>query len=105
MARRTTETSNVAGGMVDTVKGPDAQGAKRRPKCERAGENIVTSRDFACFVSALVADIVSERIDPRVANAACNASGKLLKVVEMEFKYGTKQSESNRKDGNTLMLS
>lgn len=45
------------------------------------------------MMSALMSDILEERIDPRAANAVCNAGGKLLKMVELEHKYGdpTKQ--------------
>lgn len=40
-------------------------------------------------MSALMTDIISSRVTPAVGNAACNAGGKLLKVVEMQHKYGT----------------
>lgn len=34
---------------------------------------------------------------PAVGNAACNAGGKLLKVVEMQYKFGTQSgSQGNR---------
>lgn len=41
-------------------------------------------------MSALLSDTIAGRIDPRVSNAACNISGKLLKCVELQFKYGRK---------------
>lgn len=44
---------------------------------------------FADFMSCLISDIVARRVTPEVGNAACNAGGKLLKVVEMQYKYGT----------------
>jgi hypothetical protein len=40
-------------------------------------------------MSALMSDIIAGRVTPAVGNAACNAGGKLLKVVEMQYKYGT----------------
>lgn len=46
-----------------------------------------TSKDLANVMSALVGDVLGGRISSQVANAACNATGKLLKVVEMEHKY------------------
>lgn len=52
---------------------------------------IKSGRDFAGFMSGLLSDVVSGKVDPRVANAACNVAGKLLKVVEMEFKYARQQ--------------
>lgn len=40
-------------------------------------------------MSALMSDIIAGRVTPSTGNAACNAGSKLLKVVEMQFKYGT----------------
>lgn len=36
-----------------------------------------------------MSDLIDGRVTPNVGNATCNAGGKLLKVVEMQFKYGT----------------
>jgi len=36
-----------------------------------------------------MSDIISGRVTPSIGNATCNAGGKLLKVVEMQYKYGT----------------
>lgn len=41
-------------------------------------------------MSALMSDLIEGKVQPQVANAVCNAGGKLLKVVEMEFKYARK---------------
>lgn len=49
------------------------------------------------MMSALMSDIIEGRISPEVANATCNAGGKLLKVVEMQYKFNppkTGQTES-----------
>lgn len=58
-----------------------------------ADRGVRTGADFANMMSALMSDIISERISPVVANAACNAGGKLLKVVEMQYKYGGKDND------------
>lgn len=52
-----------------------------------ASNGIRTGQDFASLMTALMSDIIEERISPSVANAAINAGGKLLKVVEMQYKY------------------
>lgn len=39
-------------------------------------------------------DLIEGRIAPAVGNATCNAGGKLLKAVEMQFKYGTPDKSS-----------
>lgn len=53
-----------------------------------AERGIHTGADFASVMSALLSDTIAGRVDPQVSNAACNISGKLLKVVELQFKYG-----------------
>ena len=45
------------------------------------------------MMSALISDIAEDRISPRAANAMCNAGGKLLKVVELQHKYGGKATD------------
>lgn len=51
---------------------------------------ISTSRDFAQLMSALISDIAEQRIPAREANAICNAGGRLLKIVELQLKFGGK---------------
>lgn len=43
-------------------------------------------------MSALMSDVIDGSINPGVANAAVNAGGKLLKVTEMQHRYGRKPS-------------
>lgn len=40
-------------------------------------------------MSALMSDVITGAVTPNVANATVNAGGKLLKVVEMQYRYGT----------------
>jgi hypothetical protein len=54
------------------------------------------------MMSALIGDIAMSRIDPRAANAICNAGGKLLKVVEMSHKHGTPKTKADAP--RTLLL-
>ena len=54
-----------------------------------AQRGIKTGNDFAQLMSCLMSDIIEGRVTPNVGNATCNAGGKLLKVVEMQYKYGT----------------
>jgi len=55
---------------------------------ELAQRGIHTGAEFALVMSALMSDTLSGRVDPQVANSVCNISGKLLKVVELQYKYG-----------------
>mgnify|MGYP001597960482 CR=1 FL=1 len=54
-----------------------------------AEKGVRTGHDFANLMSALMSDIIEGRVTPNIGNATCNAGGKLLKVVEMQYKYGT----------------
>lgn len=58
----------------------------RSRKVAQRGVN--TSSEFKLAMSALMSDLVEGKVAPQVGNAVCNAGGKLLKVVEMEYKYG-----------------
>lgn len=55
-----------------------------------AEKGIRTDRDFAALMSSLMTDLVSGRVPPNVGNAMCNAGGKLLRVVELTQRYGTR---------------
>jgi len=55
---------------------------------ELAERGIHTGAQFASVMSALLTDTIAGRIDPQVSNAVCNISGKLLKAVELQYKYG-----------------
>lgn len=45
------------------------------------------------FLSTLIGDVMVGRVTHGTANAATNAVGKLLKVVEMQHRYGTGNRE------------
>ena len=66
-----------------------------------SSRGIKTGSDFANLMSCLMSDIIDGRVTPAVGNAACNAGGKLLKVVEMQYKYGTQGKGQSEK---VLML-
>lgn len=71
------------------------------PRCLAiAQKGITTGNHFAGMMSALMADLIEGRITPGVGNATCNAGGKLLKVVEMQAKYG----QAGRGTNKTLLL-
>lgn len=48
-------------------------------------------------MSALMSDLVEGRIAPNIGNATCNAGGKLLRIVELQIKYGTSPSDGGEK--------
>ena len=56
------------------------------------------------MMSALIGDIATDRVDPKQANAICNAGGKLLKVVEMQQKYLDRGPDRAKKRPADLQL-
>lgn len=63
---------------------------------------MTTGEDFASLMAALMSDVIEGRISPSVSNAAVNAGGKLLKVVEMEYRFGPRGSVNDRPQTMTL---
>lgn len=53
-----------------------------------ASGGVKTASDFANLMSALMSDLIEGKLTPAVGNATCNAAGKLLKIVEMNQRYG-----------------
>jgi hypothetical protein len=65
----------------------------KRPEAAKslkfAQRGIRSGEDFANTMSALMSDLLEGNITPDVGNAVCNAGGKLLKMVEMQYKYAS----------------
>jgi hypothetical protein len=61
-----------------------------------AAKGITTGGDFANLMSALMSDVIGGLVTPGVANAAINAGGKLLKVVELTIRFGHQEINGNR---------
>ena len=79
-------------------KAKDGKEICKEPKSLSIASNgVKTSADFAKLMSALMTDLIQGNITPNVGNATCNAGGKLLKVVEMTYKYGTENPASNQR--------
>lgn len=72
------------------------------PSQRIARRGIRTASDFAELMSALMTDVICEEITPNIANAACNAGGKLLKVVELNHRHGT--ADERRGGSKNLIL-
>lgn len=79
---------------------PEISLEERRPATPRslmiAEQGITSSGDFRNFMSALMTDVIRGTLSPETTNAACNAGGKLLKMVELEFKYAKTPSSRSR---------
>lgn len=76
-----------------------AETGKRVPKSQSnsapiAEEGVKDSSDFSKLMSALMGDVLNGRISTDVANATCNAGGKMLKCIEMQYKYGSRTKKA-----------
>ena len=58
-----------------------------------ASRGIRTAEDGANFQAALIGDIMTGDVKEKAANAACNAMGKLLKIVDMQHRYSNAPGE------------
>lgn len=75
-------------GQSNIEKRQSASAAGSPRSARVAAKGIRTGHDFANLMSALMSDLIDGRVAPNIGNATCNAGGKLLKVVEMQIKYG-----------------
>lgn len=48
------------------------------------------------MMSALMSDVIEGDVSPQVANATVNAGAKLLKVVELQLKYGRMNADGTK---------
>jgi hypothetical protein len=78
----------------------DAKGTPR--SLTIANKGIKSSDDFANLMSSLMSDLIEGKVTASVGNATCNAGGKLLKMVEMTYKYGSPNGQSNPKKTLTI---
>lgn len=61
-----------------------------------AARGIRTSQDVKDLMANIMCDVIGNKLTPSVANATCNATGKLLKTVEMEYRYGRQLANGER---------
>lgn len=86
---RTTEDCSRATSVSESESNPHSIKTVSEPRAlDFSRRGIKTGDDFANFMSALMSDAVEGALSPQIVNAAVNAGGKLLKVVEMQYKYG-----------------
>lgn len=61
-----------------------------------AHRGVGSSEDFRNLMTALMGDVITGAVSPDVTNAACNAGGKLLKMVELEYKFAADAARKER---------
>lgn len=78
----------MATGKEPAVGVPEGDGGEAPRSVGIASRGIRTAGDAANFLSALIGDVMTEAVPTKIANTACNGMGKLLKVVDMQQRYG-----------------
>lgn len=58
---------------------------------------IRTANDFARLMGSLMGDLIQGSISAEVGNATCKAGSNLLKVIELQHKYGSSEPATERK--------
>lgn len=76
-------------------KANNRRNSKTPASAQLADNGITTGADFSRVMAALLADTIAGRIEPQRANASCNVAGKLIRMVELQHKYG-RQVEGSR---------
>lgn len=70
---------------------------QQQPKCVAIAEaGVRNSQQMMRYLSALIADGSAGRVTTGMMHGACNAVGKLLRVAEMEARYGTAGANQER---------
>lgn len=62
-----------------------------------AKRGVRTANDFAHLMGSLMGDLIEGSISAEVGNATCKAGANLLKVIELQQKYGSAQPVADRK--------
>jgi hypothetical protein len=62
-----------------------------------ARDGITNSQQFTSLFSGLIADLAEQKVTAGIANAMCNAGGKMLKMVELEIRYGQQVPGKSRR--------
>src|SRR5262245_22208366 len=58
-----------------------------------ASAGVRTGEEFAELMSAIMADVIDERLEVGQATAVVNAGRQLLRVVELRYRYGAPTDE------------
>jgi hypothetical protein len=76
----------------------EAKGAAEKPRSLAiiATNGIPNAQSLCLTLGAVVHDLLAGSITSSVGNAVCNATGKILKAVELQYKYGKTQPDGSK---------
>ena len=83
---------------VNRITKMSKQAARGTPRSVAIAERGVrTADDFTSLMSSLMSDLIMQSVSPQVGNAVSSVGGKMLKAVEMTYKYGKADADGNKK--------
>lgn len=85
---------------------PPSPPSKRRTSrsLEIAQRGLFTGFDTINMLTATITDVLEENVSTNQANVVVNAIGKVLKVVELQYKYGKPQRRADGREERDLVL-
>mgnify|MGYP001592907190 CR=1 FL=1 len=88
---------------TQVATGSDSSRESKALAIARAAGGIKTSRDFSRVMSHMMVDLLEGVVNPRLGNAVCNAGGKLLKMAELELRYGRPKADESAPEGDKML--
>lgn len=76
------------------VKASSEKSEKASHSVELAKRGVKNATDLVSLMSSLITDVVTGAVDPNVSNAACRATGQLLRIVALQYKASKPETDS-----------
>ncbi len=69
---------------------------ERARQLAQTAQEIKTAADFARFMTAVMAGLITKEIDPQTANSIVSTANVMLKAIEMQIKYANAGKDGNK---------
>jgi hypothetical protein len=77
---------------------------KQSRSVKLAKKEIQTTKDYAEIMAALMLDVIEGKVSVSTVNAAVNSGRQLIRVAELNLKYGGKKDKHTIKETKTTTL-
>ena len=104
MGTKTKNKVRVAQNVSTTTRKITKGSSTKQPKSViLAKGEIRTTREYGQLMAALVSDVIQENISPTLVNAAVNAGRQMIKVAELNLKYGRKVVNNDKPEKDACL--
>ena len=94
MEGKTKNRKRDVGNEPNTIAGNPKGGKGTESKSAKlAKKEVRTALDYSKLMATLMTDVIAGDISPRTVNAAVNAGRQIIKVAELNLKYGKKPKQ------------